>query len=364
MYKGQEKLKIFKLLKTLRKGAGGKQLVHFTRQLATLVAAGLPLVKSLQTLHSQLEEGYLKEVVGKVAEDVEAGNAFSSTLAQFPKVFPSLFVNMVKAAELGGMLDEVLRRLADFLEKQHRLRERIRSALVYPAFVLGIAVIILSILIVFVVPTFTKMFAELGGVLPFPTRLLIGTSNLCRQRWYLIILVLMSLVFFYRLLTKDPRRKILFDKLRLRLPVVGRLLQEVYIARFARTLGTLLSSGVSILTALDVVKETVGNEVIASAILKVRESIKEGESVANPMQLAGVFPPLVVKMVSIGEETGQLDKMLVQIANEYEEEVDLSVASLTALLEPVLIVTMGLIVGFIVISMFLPLFALARLIGG
>jgi type IV pilus assembly protein PilC len=364
LYKKQEKLKIFKLLKTLRKSAGGKQLVHFTRQLATLVAAGLPLVKSLQTLYSQLEEGYLKEVVGTVAEDVEAGNTFSSSLTRFPKVFPSLFVNMVKAAELGGMLDEVLRRLADFLEKQHRLRERIRSALVYPAFVLGIAVIILSILIVFVVPTFTKMFAELGGMLPLPTRLLIGTSNFCREKWYLVILTLACLAFFYRILTKDPRRKILFDKLRLRLPVFGRLLQEVCIARFARTLGTLLSSGVSILVALDVVRETVGNEVIASAVTKVRESIKEGESVANPLQLAGVFPPLVVKMVSIGEETGQLDKMLVQIANEYEEEVDLTVASLTALLEPVLIVTMGIIVGFIVISMFLPLFALARLIGG
>jgi type IV pilus assembly protein PilC len=341
-----------------------KQLVHFTRQLATLVGAGLPLLKSLNTLEQQLEEGYLKTAIAKISQDVEAGDSFSVALSRFQRVFPVLFVNMIRAGEMGGMLDEILRRLADFLEKQQKLRERVRSALVYPVFVLTVALIILAILMIFVVPTFTNMFAELGGVLPLPTRILITISNFLRYRWYLLPLAIIVLFVSYKLLSLNPRHRLFVDKMKLKLPIFGELIQEICIARFSRTLGTLLSSGVSILSALDVVADTVGNVKISTSLMQVRRSIKEGESVAAPLEATGAFPPLVVKMVSVGEETGKLAEMLVKIADEYEDEVDVRVAGLTALLEPVLIVAMGLAVGFIVISMFLPLFALARLVGG
>jgi len=269
---------------------------------------------------------------------------------------------MIKAAELGGMMDEVLKKLSLFLEKEGRLKARVRSALVYPAFVLGVAVIILVLLMVFVVPTFSNMFADLGGDLPLPTRILMGASQAVRQSWYWIILAIAALFFAYRAFTRAPRNRFLIDKLKLRLPVFGKLLQEISVAHFSRTLGTLLKSGVPILGALEAVRDTVGNEVLARATMRVRESIKEGENISAQMQASGAFPPLVVRMVSVGEESGELDNMLLQIANDYEEEVDITVASLTSLLEPALIVLMGLIVGFIVIAMFLPLFTLAKLI--
>lgn len=338
-----------------------KQLSVFTRQLSTLINAGLPLVKALHTLTDQLD-GYFKEVIAKVTSQVEGGDKFSACLARYPQVFPNVFANMIKAAELGGMMDEVLKKLAVFLEKEERLKARVRSALIYPAFVLAVAAIILTLLMIFVVPTFSNMFADLGGDLPTPTRLLIGASNIIRHSWYFLILGLGLLFFFYRQFTRAPKNKLLVDKIKLRLPVFGKLFQEMSIANFSRTLGTLLKSGVPILGALEAVRDTVGNEVIARAAMRVHESIKEGESVAAQMEATGAFPPLVVRMVNVGEESGELDNMLIQIANDYEEEVDVTVSSLTSLLEPVLIVMMGLIVGFIVVAMFLPLFTLAKLI--
>ncbi|MFC1623706.1 type II secretion system F family protein [Candidatus Omnitrophota bacterium] len=347
----------------LKRRVSNKSLVVFTRQLSTLIAAGLPLVKALKTLYDQLEQGALKDIIKNVANEVESGTKFSEALSRFPKVFPEFYVNMMKAGELGGMLEGILKRLSEFLDKSQKLRDKIKSALMYPAFVLIVAVLILIMLMVFVIPTFTNMFSELGGALPLPTKILIATSEIIRKMWYLIPLIPVAIVAAYKWLVRNPDRRCVVDRLKLHIPVIGNLTQQVSVSRFSRTLGTLLSSGVPILSALQTVKDTVGNEFIARAVLQVRDSIKEGESVSGPMEASKAFPPLVVKMINIGEETGELNKMLIQIADNFEEEVDVAISGLTSLLEPMLIVFMGLVVGFIVISMFMPLFSLAKLIG-
>lgn len=356
-----EFLKFLAILDLKRK-VSTKSLVLFTRQLATLIAAGLPLVKALRTLHDQLEPGALKGIIKSIADEVESGSNFSEALAHFPKVFPDFYVNMIKAGELGGMLEDILKRLSEFLDKTQRLRDRVKSALMYPMFVMIVAVLILIMLMVFVIPTFTNMFSELGGNLPLPTKILIAISEITRRVWFLIPLLPVAVIAMYRAFIKNPDRRLLIDKLKLRTPVVGNLIQQVAVARFSRTLGTLLSSGVPILAALQTVRDTIGNEFIARAVMQVRDSIKEGESVSGPMEASKAFPPLVTKMVSIGEETGDLAKMLMQIADNFEDEVDVAVSGLTSLLEPLLIVFMGLVVGFIVVSMFMPLFSLAKLI--
>lgn len=346
-----------------KKRVSTKSLVIFTRQLATLVAAGLPLVKALRTLHDQLEKGTLKDIIKTVADEVESGTNFSEGLSHFPATFPDFYVNMIKAGEQGGMLEDILKRLSEFLDKTQKLRDRIKSALMYPMFVMLVAILILIMLMVFVIPTFTNMFSELGGALPLPTKMLILTSELIRKTWFLIPLIPVLFIGLYKALVRNLDRKYVVDKMKLKIPVIGILIQQVAVARFSRTLGTLLSSGVPILSALQTVKDTIGNEFIGRAVMHVCDSIKEGESVSGPMEVSKAFPPLVIKMISIGEETGELDKMLVQIADNFEEEVDVAVSGLTSLLEPMLIVFMGLIVGFIVISMFMPLFSLAKLIG-
>jgi len=346
-----------------KKRVSTKSLVVFTRQLSTLIAAGLPLVKALRTLHDQLEPGALKDIIKGIAGEVESGTNFSEALSRFPKVFPEFYINMIKAGELGGMLQGILKRLSEFLDKSQKLKDRIKSALMYPAFVLMVAVLILIMLMIFVIPTFTNMFSELGGALPLPTKILIVASEVIRKAWYLLPIIPILLVLLYKLLIRNPDRKIFVDKIKLHIPVVGALIHQISVARFSRTLGTLLSSGVPILNALETVKDIIGNEFIGRAVLQVRDSIKEGEGVSGPMEASKAFPPLVVKMINIGEETGQLDKMLIQIADNFEEEVDVAISGLTSLLEPLLIVLMGLVVGFIVVSMFMPLFSLANLIG-
>jgi len=348
---------------SLKRRVRTKSLVVFTRQLSTLIAAGLPLVKALKTLYDQLEPGLLKDIIKNVTLEVESGTNFSEALSRFPKVFPEFYVNMIRAGELGGMLEGILKRLSEFLDKNQKLRDRVRAALMYPAFVLLVAVLILIMLMIFVIPTFTNMFSELGGALPIPTRILIATSEIVRKTWYLIPIMPFLLVGGYKLLIRNPNRRFVIDRMKLYVPVVGALIHQISVARFTRTLGTLLSSGVPILDALKTVRDIVGNEFVARAVLQVRDSIKEGESVSGPMETSKAFPPLVVKMINIGEETGELDKMLIQIADSFEEEVDVAINGLTSLLEPLLIVFMGLIVGFIVISMFMPLFSLAKLIG-
>jgi len=345
------------------RSSGRSQLVLSTRQLATLVKAGMPLLRALRTVSEQLDPGSLRDVFMLIAQDVESGVKFSEALAAHPRWFPPFYVNMVRAGELGGLLDEILKRLAELLEKQARLRDRVKGALMYPAFVMVSAVGILSILMAFVVPTFLAMFTELGSALPWPTRMLVGTCAAIRHWWWLVLCGLIACGLLLQMLLKTPGGRRLIDRVALGAPVIGSLVERILIARFARTLGTLITSGVPLLSALETVRATVTNMVIDDALQDVEQSLKGGESLARPMELSGVFPPLVTRMVALGEETGQLDRMLMQVADSYEEEVDVQLAGLTQLLEPLLIVFVGGVVGFIVIAMFLPLMSLTKLLG-
>jgi len=342
--------------------SGRFHLVLTTRQLATLVKAGMPLLRALRTVADQLDPGPLRSVFSSVASDVESGVKLSEALASHPAWFPIFYVNMVRAGEVGGLLDEILKRLAELLEKQARLRERVKSALLYPAFVMVAAIGILIVLMAFVVPTFLGMFTELGSALPLPTRILVSVCDAVRTGWLAVILGLCGLGALTKVVLKTPAGRLLVDRALLAAPVSGSLLERLLIARFARTFGTLISSGVPILSALETVRATVTNLVIDRALRDVEQSLKVGESLARPMELSGVFPPLVTRMVALGEETGQLDRMLMQVADSYEEEVDVQLAGLTQLLEPLLILMVGGVVGFIVIAMFLPLISLTKLL--
>ncbi len=343
--------------------SGRGQLVLTTRQLATLVKAGMPLLRALRTVADQLDPGPLRDVFAAVSTDVEGGVKMSEALSRYPRWFPPYYVNMVRAGEVGGLLDEILKRLAELLERQARLRDRVRSALMYPAFVMVAAVGILTILMAFVVPTFLGMFTELGSALPWPTQLLVTACTIIRTWWWAVLLALAGAVVGFRAMAQTPSGRRLMDQGMLYAPVFGSLVERLLIARFARTLGTLISSGVPILSALETVRATVTNLVIDQALQDVEQSLKVGESLARPMELSGVFPPLVTRMVALGEETGQLDRMLMQIADSYEEEVEVQLGGLTQLLEPMLIVFVGGVVGFIVIAMFLPLMSLTKLLG-
>jgi len=354
-------IKIFNKLKYLGK-VKTSELVSFTRELATLNGAGLSLIRSLVSLRDQMPEGKFRVVLDQVVEGVERGDSFSESLGRFPKVFPALYVNMVKSGELSGELDEILKRLATLLEKQQRLIKRVRSALIYPAFVLTMALIILTLLMIFVVPTFTKIFSEMNSELPGPTRFLIATSNVFINYWYVLIAGVVFGPYVVKYLLTYPRVKYFADKALLRIPLFGKLISRVTIARFVRTLGTLLNSQVPILSALNIVKETTTNLVYSQCIPQISDSVKEGENFAKMLEETKVFPDLVIKMVGVGEETGQLPDMLIKVADNYEEDVDVLVASLSSLMEPFLIVLMGLIVGFIVIAMFLPLFNIADML--
>ena len=347
-----------------RRGPSGRgQLVLSTRQLATLVKAGMPLLRALRTISDQLDSGALRNVFASVATDVEAGVKLSEALSFHPRWFPPFYVNMVRAGEVGGLLDEILKRLAELLEKQARLRDRVKGALMYPAFVMVAAVGILTILMAFVVPTFLGMFTELGSSLPLPTRILVGVCTAVRVWWWVVLLAMAGFGMLVRLFLRTRAGRRLVDQAALHAPVMGSLIERLLIARFARTFGTLISSGVPILSALETVRATVTNGVIDDALQDVERSLKVGESLARPMELSGVFPPLVTRMVALGEETGQLDRMLMQVADSYEEEVEVQLAGLTQLLEPLLIVFVGGVVGFIVIAMSLPLMSLTKLLG-
>ena len=348
----------------MRFGRSGRgQLVLTTRQLATLVKAGMPLLRSLRTVADQLDPGPLRDVFGAVATDVESGVKLSEAFSRHPKWFPPFYVNMVRAGEVGGLLDEILKRLAELLEKQQRLQDRVKSALMYPAFVMFAAVGILIILMVFVVPTFLNMFTELGSTLPLPTLILVTVCAWLRVWWWVALSGTVGAVVLLRGFLKTPTGRRLGDQFLLHAPVFGSLVERLLISRFARTFGTLLTSGVPILGALETVRATVTNVVLETALQDVERSLKVGESLARPMELSGVFPPLVTRMVALGEETGQLDRMLMQVADSYEEEVEVQLAGLTQLLEPLLIVFVGGVVGFIVIAMFLPLMSLTKLLG-
>lgn len=343
--------------------SGRGQLVLTTRQLATLVKAGMPLLRALRTVADQLDPGPLRDVFSQVSTDVESGIKLSEALSSHPKWFPPYYVNMVRAGEIGGLLDEILKRLAELLEKQQKLRERVKSAFMYPAFVMIVAVAILTILMAFVVPTFLGMFTELGSDLPLPTRILIAACNGIRQWWWAALAGLVLGAVALKAFLATPAGRKLIDSASLRAPVFGSLVERLIISRFSRTLGTLIASGVPILAALETVRATVTNVVIDEALQEVEQSLKAGDSLARPMEISGVFPPLVTRMIALGEETGQLDQMLMQVADSYEEEVDVQLQGLTQLLEPFLLVFVGGMVGFIVFSMFLPLMSLTKLLG-
>ena len=344
-------------------GVSQRQVTVFTRQLATLIAAGLPLVRSLYVLERQ-EKGVLKSTIHGLAEQVEGGSSFSEALSKFPKAFPPLYVNTVKAGEAGGVLELVLTRLAEFAEKSERLNSRIKAALIYPALVLTLALSVLFFLITFIVPKFMMIFKEMNVTLPAPTKVLLFVSSLAKDKWPVGLGIIVLFIITYVILVRIPATRMVLDRIRLELPVMGQLVRKIAIARFTRTLGTLLSSGVPILQSLMVAKDTTGNEVMARSIIHVHDSVREGETVAKPLLKAGLFPAMAVNMISVGEETGALDQMLLKIADVYDEEVDVTVTGLMSLLEPFLIIGMGLIVGFIVVSMFLPLFQLITALGG
>jgi len=339
-------------------------LTTFTRQLATLVDAGLPLLRGLRVLEKQERNGNLKNIIGELATSIEGGSTFSEALAQHPKVFNRLFVNMVKAGELGGVLEVVLKRLAEFSEKAQKIKGKVKAALFYPIAVLIVAVGIMILLMTFVVPKFKDVFGGMGITLPGFTVFVLAVSDLIRNNILgtagaVAVLVVLFLLFIR---TKFGRR--LWDKTKLIMPPTGQVVSKVSISRFARTLGTLVSSGVPILQALTIVRETAGNVIISTAVSKIHESVKEGETITAPLEASRVFPPMVVSMVDVGEQTGALPEMLLKIADNYDEEVDNAVAAMTSLLEPIMIVFLAVIVGSIVIAMFLPLISMISNLSG
>jgi type IV pilus assembly protein PilC len=339
-------------------GVRNKDLTTFTRQLSTLTDAGIPVVQSLNILENQMRPCALKNIVGAVAGDVESGSALSEAMARYPKAYDDLYVNMVKAGEAGGVLDTVLQRLAEFREKAARLKRKIIGAMIYPVAVLSFAMIILSLIVIFIIPNFTKMFVEMSIQLPLPTRILIGVSNFCVTYWYLLPGFPIALVAAYRLFRATKTGKRVLDWVKFHVPLFGTISRKGAIARFTRTFGTLIASGVPILEALNISRDTAGNVLLASAIANVHDSVREGEPIASPLGESDLFDDMVVNMIDVGEETGNLDSMLLKIADNYDDEVDTAVESLTSLMEPIMIIGLGLIIGFIVVSLFLPLIAL------
>ncbi len=338
------------------------QLIYFTRQLAVMLRAGIPLVRALHTLSSQLTNRAFAGIVASLAVQVEQGDKLSDALARYPSLFPVYYVNMVKVAEASGSLDEIFLRLASFLENQHRTKKKIISALAYPVFVLLVALVILLIIMGFVVPSFMKMFREYGEALPLPTRLLLGASQFVRERWWIGGLFVVGLFALISFLRRFPGVRYKMDELILLLPGIGGLFKRFYVGRIAQTLSTLLASGVPIVEAISVTRGTIENEVYRALLQRLIFIVEEGDEISSYLRTqVKFFPPLVVEMISLGEETGKLAPMLSQVAEIFEEEMELMVSSLTSLLEPFLIVFMGAVVGFIVIAMFLPLFSLTQI---
>jgi type IV pilus assembly protein PilC len=341
-------------------GVSMRSLTTFTQQLATLQDAGLPIVRSLRILEGQLKPSLLKNCLMDVAEDVESGATLSEAMGKHPRAFDRLYVGMIKAGEAGGVLDTILDRLSHFMEKSLRLRKKVIGALIYPVVVTVVAVSILAGIMKFVIPAFQKMFKEVGVSLPVMTEILLGVSDIVQNYWYLIPGIPVVILLLWKGISSTPKGKYMLDKITLYMPIFGPIIHKSTISRFARTLGTLIASGVPILESLSITREATGNDVIAKAIDDVHASIREGESIAKPLQESGVFDDMLVNMIDIGEETGELDKMLVKIADNYDDDVDIAVESLTSIIEPVLIVGMGGAVGFIVIALFLPLIELIQ----
>jgi type IV pilus assembly protein PilC len=341
-----------------------KDLVVFTRQFATMIDSGLPLVQCLDILSGQQPNKTFKDILVKVKENVESGSTFADALGKHPKAFDQLYVNLVAAGEVGGILDTILNRLAAYIEKAMKLKKQVKGAMVYPVTIMSIAIVVVGVILVFVIPTFAKMFAEFGGELPAPTRVVIAMSDFLTKYLVVIIVLLFAIKFAFGRYYATPVGKKAVDKFALNAPIAGPLIRKVAVAKFTRTLGTMISSGVPIMDGLDIVAKTAGNKIVEEAIYKVRQSISEGKTVAEPLAESGVFPPMVVQMISVGEATGAMDTMLNKIADFYDDEVDDAVGAMTAMLEPLLMVFLGTTVGGLVVAMYLPIFKLASAVGG
>ncbi len=354
-----------------KKTVKGKTLMIFTRQLATLIDAGLPLLRSLTVLAKQEKDAVLRKTINALADAVQGGSTFSESMAQHPRIFNKLFVNMIKAGELGGVLELVLNRLAEFSEKAQKVKNKVVAAMAYPVIVLIIAMLIMVFLMAFIVPRFEAIFKDMLGGKPLPdiTRFVIAISNFVQVMfvppylWYTIGTVV-AVVVGYKSVMSSQKGRVAMDHVKLRTPLFGDLLRKSAISRFSRTLGTLVTSGVPILQALNITRDTAGNVIVADAVTKVHDAVKEGESIVHPLEASGVFPPMVISMVDVGEETGQLPEMLLKIAEVYDDEVDNAVEGLTSLLEPIMIVLLAVIVGTIVIALFMPLIDIIKSMGG
>jgi len=339
-----------------------KDVAVFSRQFATMINSGLSLIRSLAILADQTENEELARVIGEVRLDVEKGVSLSAAIAKHPKVFSRLYIAMVRSGEIGGVLDAVLMRLADTIEKQVELRRKIRSAMTYPIVALSICVLIATAMLLFIVPQFKAIYADLGGQLPLPTRILISASDMLKK-WFPVFIVLGGVgVYLFRRWIKTENGRMIWDRFKLRMPVFGLLTRKTALARFSRTLAALTRSGVGILEALDIVSETAGNEVVSVALRETQSAVKRGDTLARPLEQHEVFPPMVTQMISVGEETGALDEMLDKIADFYDAEVTATVDALTSLIEPLMIVVMGGMVGGMVISLYLPMFNIIKLI--
>ena len=345
-------------------GVSTKNLTIFTRQLSTLQDAGLPVVRSLKILESQQKSGTLKNTLASVSEELEGGSTLSEAMAQHPKVFDRLYCNMVRAGEAGGVLDTILQRLADFMEKSQKLKKRIISAMIYPTVVITVAIVIVAFIMIRIVPQFETMFSEFDIDLPKLTLMLIAASLWMKSNWYYLVAIPIGFFVLIKIIRLTSGGRFVIDRIKLMMPVFGMILNKTAVSRFCRTLGTLITSGVPILEALNIVRETCGNEVIARAIGRVHDSIREGESIAEPLRESRVTDAMVVNMIDVGEETGDLDKMLMKIADVYDEDVDNMVAAMVSLLEPIMILVVGAACGFIVIALFMPLITLMNKMGG
>jgi len=339
-------------------GVKTKELCVMTRQLSTLIDAGLPLLRCINVLIAQLKPSKLRDILREISSDIQSGSTFAEALAKHPKEFDRLFVNMVRAGEVGGLLETVLQRLAIFMERRQALKRRVRGALIYPIAVIVIAGGIVAFLLVKVVPVFAEIFTEFGGELPAPTKALIAAGDFMMYKWWLLLTVLSWTIIGLKLSFKSKQVKRVFDRVILKVPLIGDLVTKVSVARFARTLGTLVTSGVPILQALKITRETIGNEVVQNAVDKVYDSVQDGGTIAVPLDESKVFPAMVVNMIDVGEETGALDSMLMKVADIYDAEVEAAVEAMLALMEPMIIILLGGVIGFIVVALYLPIFTL------
>jgi type IV pilus assembly protein PilC len=343
-------------------GVGTKDILVFTRQFSVMIDAGLPLVQALDIIATQADNAAFRNVLSQVKSRVEAGSTFADALGEHPKVFDVLFVQLVRAGEIGGILDTILQRLGAYIEKNEKLKRRVKGAMVYPAVVLTVAVGVVAALIGFVVPTFEKMFKDMGGTLPGPTQFLVDLSHSFISTWYWYLIVPVGLFTAFKLSTRQGKGQLTWHGIIMKLPIFGPLVRKVAVARFTRTLGTMISSGVPILDALEIVAKTAGNRVIENAILYVRAKISEGKNIAGPLGETKVFPAMVVQMIGVGEATGAMDQMLSKVADFYDDEVDVAVGALTSMLEPIMMVVLGSIVGYFMIAMYLPIFSMAAMV--